>query len=58
MAKYIFMSIIYTCTDVMDIDECESNPCKNGGNCTDGFNSYSCVCPDGYTGINCEPGKV
>ena len=39
------------------IDECESDPCQNGGNCTDGDNGYQCDCPSFVSGINCEIGK-
>jgi hypothetical protein len=39
-----------------DINECASNPCENGGSCTDNVNGYSCTCIGGYTGINCETG--
>lgn len=28
--------------------------CKNGGRCVMNYGSYSCECPYGYTGINCE----
>ena len=41
-----------------DIDECSSNPCQNGGTCTDGVNSYSCACVAGTSGVNCENGKI
>jgi surface protein len=37
-----------------DIDECASNPCKIGGTCTNGDNSYSCACVAGYSGKNCS----
>ncbi|CAH1245322.1 NOTCH2 [Branchiostoma lanceolatum] len=37
-----------------DINECGSNPCQNGGRCTDRVNGYSCVCRPGYTGENCQ----
>ena len=37
-----------------NIDDCAVNPCKNGGNCTDGVNSHTCSCPAGYHGANCE----
>ncbi|XP_053387615.1 uncharacterized protein LOC123542475 [Mercenaria mercenaria] len=36
-----------------NIDECSSNPCKNGARCVDGIASYKCVCNSGYTGSNC-----
>ena len=36
-----------------ETDECSPNPCDNGGNCTDGDNSYSCECADGYKGTDC-----
>ncbi|KAK3083937.1 hypothetical protein FSP39_005650 [Pinctada imbricata] len=37
-----------------EINECDSNPCQNGGTCNDQLNSYSCTCSPGYTGNNCE----
>ena len=38
----------------MDIDECASNPCLNGGECNDGAGAYSCDCPTDWKGFNCE----
>uniref|UniRef100_A0A8C9ELG0 Delta-like protein n=1 Tax=Pavo cristatus TaxID=9049 RepID=A0A8C9ELG0_PAVCR len=37
-----------------NINDCESNPCKNGGTCIDGVNSYKCICSDGWEGTYCE----
>ncbi|XP_056147811.1 protein crumbs homolog 1-like [Lampris incognitus] len=37
----------------VNVDECESGPCQNGGSCEDQVNSYRCLCPDGYTGVHC-----
>ena len=42
---------------LIDINECASRPCQNGGQCTDGINSYTCQCPPGYTGTNCDQSK-
>jgi len=39
-----------------DFNECDSNPCRNGAQCIDEINRYRCVCPSGFTGINCERG--
>ena len=37
---------------------CEPNPCLNGGTCSPyGLDTYSCNCPFGYTGRNCESRK-
>jgi hypothetical protein len=36
------------------INECESNPCRNGATCFDGYNKYQCSCVPGTQGINCE----
>lgn len=37
-----------------EIDECASNPCHNGGNCTDLLASFSCECTDEYDGPQCD----
>ncbi len=37
---------------------CEPSPCLNGGTCSPyGLDTYSCNCPFGYTGRNCETRK-
>ena len=41
----------------IDIDECASSPCQNGGSCTDQVNGYTCNCVDGYGGTSCESGN-
>ncbi|XP_039896049.1 sushi, nidogen and EGF-like domain-containing protein 1 isoform X2 [Simochromis diagramma] len=38
----------------IDVNECASQPCQNGGTCKDKINSFMCQCPPGYTGILCE----
>ncbi|XP_007528316.1 coagulation factor IX [Erinaceus europaeus] len=38
----------------VDGDQCESNPCLNGGLCKDDINSYECWCKEGFEGRNCE----
>ncbi|XP_037706510.1 sushi, nidogen and EGF-like domain-containing protein 1 isoform X5 [Choloepus didactylus] len=38
----------------LDVDECASQPCRNGGACTHGVNSFSCRCPAGFGGPTCE----
>ena len=44
-------------TPFVDIDECATIPCQNGGSCIDQINGYSCNCDDGYNGTNCENGN-
>ncbi|XP_066299501.1 receptor-type tyrosine-protein phosphatase S-like isoform X3 [Branchiostoma lanceolatum] len=45
-----------SCQD--DIDECLSQPCKNGATCTNtppaGSATYTCRCTPGWTGTNCD----
>ena len=42
---------------MLDIDECQSEPCNNGGTCINGADSYSCNCTSGWEGSTCKEGK-
>ncbi|XP_030852228.1 adhesion G-protein coupled receptor G4 isoform X2 [Strongylocentrotus purpuratus] len=36
-----------------DINECESNPCMNGGSCEEEIDMFTCTCVPGYVGPTC-----
>ena len=38
----------------LNVDDCASNPCKNGGQCVDGVAEYECRCLPGFQGLRCE----
>jgi len=38
----------------VEMDECASDPCQNGGTCVDLINGYQCRCTDQFTGVNCD----
>ena len=38
----------------LETDECQSNPCQNGGTCVDGVYSFTCSCPSSFAGPRCE----
>lgn len=38
----------------LDLDECASAPCQNGGSCIDGVNGYTCQCTLEWSGDNCH----
>ncbi|XP_078359091.1 retinoschisin-like [Oculina patagonica] len=41
------------------VNPCTNNPCKNGATCkVTGDDTYSCQCPDGFEGDNCETSKI
>ena len=43
---------------MVDIDECDSNPCLNGGTCNDAINRFYCDCANtGFQGITCGESK-
>lgn len=42
---------------ILDIDDCESIPCKNNATCIDGIDEFSCHCSPGYYGDNCTESK-
>lgn len=45
--------------ELLDIDDCLSQPCVNGGTCVDGANFYSCMCLSGFSGLTCQfRGKI
>ncbi|XP_052692802.1 neurogenic locus notch homolog protein 1-like [Crassostrea angulata] len=37
-----------------DIDECLSNPCQNGGTCSNNNGSFTCMCAHGWRGTLCN----
>ncbi|KAK9401779.1 coagulation factor X-like [Crotalus adamanteus] len=39
-----------------DPDQCDSNPCQNGGTCIDSYQDYFCICSPKHEGRNCEIG--
>ena len=41
----------------LDINECDNNPCQNGGSCVDGIDSYACKCQTGFYGAQCQTSK-
>lgn len=40
--------------DLLKVNECEPNPCKNSATCLDLFGDYLCQCADGWSGKNCD----
>jgi len=41
-------------TCAININDCKSNSCKNGGTCIDDINAFSCECTLPYKGDTCE----
>ncbi|KAM4738826.1 neurocan core protein [Anableps anableps] len=38
----------------VESNPCQTSPCLHGGSCLQEGDSYSCYCPQGYSGENCE----
>ncbi|XP_061551139.1 neurocan core protein-like isoform X2 [Phycodurus eques] len=45
---------VSTVTLVPAVEPCVTNPCLHGGKCLPQGTGYSCYCPQGYAGENCE----
>ena len=54
VSHILYFEILYFL--LLDINECESNPCENGGTCMDMEDGYECECESGFTGPLCETG--
>ena len=40
--------------DVDTVDDCLSEPCENGGSCTDDLNKHTCSCSPPWIGQTCS----
>lgn len=49
-----FFSITGAVPHCQEIDECAVVPCLNGATCHDKLNGYTCTCPSGFIGEQCE----
>ena len=54
----VLMTYYRSLISISEINECNSLPCQNGGQCIDEINKYSCLCEAGFTGLNCETGNM
>lgn len=41
-----------------DFDDCDGNPCQNGGSCLDGIGTFSCTCAEDYTDETCSTSRL
>lgn len=67
-AEYIFLIwtlmrsstsllLLFFFPSLTDVDDCQSEPCENGGTCIDKIDSFLCLCLPSYGGDMCEKGE-
>ncbi|XP_064423972.1 basement membrane-specific heparan sulfate proteoglycan core protein isoform X11 [Latimeria chalumnae] len=53
--EVIFQDLDLSSQGISNCPTCRDRPCQNGGVCQDSeASSYVCLCPQGFTGSNCE----
>ena len=55
---YCIINLYFLFVVPLDINECQSSPCRNGGTCVDRVNGYECTCAPGYGDTRCETSKL
>ncbi|CAG5111037.1 Oidioi.mRNA.OKI2018_I69.chr2.g5373.t1.cds [Oikopleura dioica] len=50
----IIPSVLVSMKDSKEISPCASEPCLNNGICSSDDRGYSCLCPESFTGKNCQ----
>ena len=51
------INLVYYFALALDVDECLTRPCQNGGTCENLHGSYGCKCKKGFLGKHCEIGR-
>lgn len=58
----LLVNICFWLFVMLDVNECENNPCHSTGTCVNTPGKYVCVCPQGYYGdgwrTGCFPSKL
>ena len=57
MSEYVYI-LSFILLHSLEINVCEENPCQNGGVCENEEDTYTCNCIEGFTGDNCDEGKI
>lgn len=51
----ITANIFLFASQLLTTNECQSNPCQNGGTCVDSYNGFICQCPPNWKVSNILP---